>query len=545
MSKFLFHLKFSQKENYVHEHELYEVMRSRNLYQVQFEVRSNFKKRMRNIQISQKAHVNGFQNSRNIFIQKMKERMEQADMLRTKTSMLAQKSFARIDANDNKKVRRYVTLPPTPTARPEFPNLVQKMATPVEQPVSEISPSTIMSGMRSRRGTGTTRRSSSMSTQSSSFLANAPSPSMAATMYVDNTPMARLEKEREKNRNKAFLTSKVVVAGKRDTTTHFIKKQESGGDNILQDGSSNSSPYTDDTGSTRDDNFNDNTKEPRLELPIILESGHEPNELTETIKEHSKFKGCEELQETDNITKYSDSLFKQSDIPIKKESVPTKQKPFSTLTNSHVEDADRNDKHLNSFVHFPDNLATTENLDSDTASQKVVEWATAHKLLSKSVKEIEEEKTFRRLLIDRPSKWAFSHIHGNAMNDSGVLDLKFHAPHSQTFDIDRGKSRPLDKLSERLNSKPKVTLSLPAIETVKRKPLVSMEPGGLTPDGRLILTQGDYEEYLSGYRRARNMRLNLTKKKNKTLSKMVDNFRISSKLQLKDDTGILAVQSEC
>ena len=497
MSKFLFHLKFSQKENYVHEHELYEVMRSRNLYQVQFEVRSNFKKRMRNIQISEKAHENGFHNSRNIFIQKMKERKEQADKTRKITTKLAEKSFAKLFPKDNKIVRRYAT---------DFPNLIEKLATPVE-PLPEITPTTLSSARKSRRGTGNTRRTSS------SFLSNAPeSPSMAATMYVDDSSVAQLERTREKNRNNAFITSKVVVAGKTEPVTRYKENREE--EESLAE--SNSSKI----GRKSRSSSMDKMSMKLIDLTTIQESDREKRKYSET-----------------NIL----PTLRKTGIGPPKASSKTKTTRGSmqfldSLINE--DETTKSENQLSSFVHFPDHLTTTENLDSETASQKVVEWATAHNMLNKSDKDSAEEKTFRRLLIDRPSKWALSHIHGTAMNDSTMFETQTFNPNPELR-----KSKVVDFMSEK--SKPISTLSLPVIDSARRKPLVCMEPGALTPDGRLILTQGDYEDYLSGYRRARNMRLNLSKKKFTTLTRRVDKFHISPKQQLKDETRILAVQSEC
>ena len=515
MSKFLFHLRFSQKENYVHEHELYEVMRSRNLYQVQFEVRSSFKKRMRNIEISEKAHVNGFHNSRNIFVKKMKERREHADSIRDETTKQTQKSFARIDALGNKKVRRYVKLPPTPSARQDFPNLVQKLATPVEEPLPEISSATISPEIRSGRNTGRTRRTS-VSSQSS-LMENPVSPSMVATLY--ETPMIRRERERERLRNKFFVTAKAILAGKTEPTTRTIKEEEIGEEDKSSENSSKDAKESD----ISSDKISENHNETDLELPAIQEMNPELALKRETTNEMPKLQDIVEIPNIDN-TYASDMHF----------------------FDRQIEEEDRiQDKNVSS-IQFPDHLTTTENLDSETASQKVVEWATAHNLLnlSKSDKEAAEEKTFRRLLIDRPSKWAYSHIH--ALNESSMFENAFRASQSNKINTSfNTKTRELDYFTQKLKLKPKVTLSLPALDTVGRKPLVSMEPGGITPDGRLILTQGDYDKYLSGYRRARNMRLTKTRKKEKSLNRMVRNFHISPKLQLKDETRLFSVQSEC
>ena len=497
MSKFLFHVKFSDKDNYVHEHELYEVMRSRNLYQVQFEVRSTFKKRMRNIQISEKAHEMGFHNTRNIFIHKMKDRMEHAEKTRKITTRLAEKSFAKLFPKGEKKViRRYAA---------DFPNLIEKLATPVER-LPEITPTTLSSARKSRRGTATSRRTSS------SFLSNAPeTPSMAATLYVDNSTVGRFERTRESNRNKAVMSSKVVVAGKVEPVTRYKDNRHDEKDSFQENNSFKIGPKS------HSSSFD------KLSIKMADMNLAAMNEW----RNRDKRKNSETLLPSLNFT--SEKTQKASS---KRASMPF----LDSLVNK--DEATRNENHLESMGNFPDHLTTTENLDSETASQKVVEWATAHNMLNKSEKESEEEKTFRRLLIDRPSKWAYSHIHGPVMNDSSMFESQAFNPNPEHV-----KTKVVDFVPEKV--KPKSTISLPVIDSTRRKPLVCMEPGALTPDGRLILTQEDYDGYLSGYRRARNMRLNVSKKKFKALSKRVDKFHISPKQQLKDETRIFAVQSEC
>lgn len=132
-SRFMFHLKFSSTEDYVHEHELYELMRSRHLYQSQFGVRSNFKKIMRNIEISEKAQRYSFENSRKLFVQKMRERREQAAKF---------KSFASsLEAQGEKKpmARRYIPLQESTTVyTTELPVLVPPQTTKLEHVTETI-----------------------------------------------------------------------------------------------------------------------------------------------------------------------------------------------------------------------------------------------------------------------------------------------------------------------------------------------------------------------------------------------------------------------
>ncbi|KAK3596755.1 hypothetical protein CHS0354_038754 [Potamilus streckersoni] len=88
-----------------------------------------------------------------------------------------------------------------------------------------------------------------------------------------------------------------------------------------------------------------------------------------------------------------------------------------------------------------------------------------------------------------------------------------HIPRTDILDL---KEKP--KFMERLNSLPELSMST--------KPMVSMEIGSVTPDGRLILTKEDYDEYLNRFRRARDARLHRARRKSETLEQLVASFHV-------------------
>ncbi|KAK3090300.1 hypothetical protein FSP39_010748 [Pinctada imbricata] len=75
MSKFMFHLRFSREEDYLHKHELYEMLRSRNLYQVQFDLKKKLQKRIRAIELTEKVHAATFQSKKSLFLQDIQDKI--------------------------------------------------------------------------------------------------------------------------------------------------------------------------------------------------------------------------------------------------------------------------------------------------------------------------------------------------------------------------------------------------------------------------------------------------------------------------------------
>lgn len=76
MSKFMFHIRFSSEEDYLHQHELYEMLRSRNLYQVQFDLKKRLEKRIRSIEQAEKMHIATSQSKKTLFLQTVQERIK-------------------------------------------------------------------------------------------------------------------------------------------------------------------------------------------------------------------------------------------------------------------------------------------------------------------------------------------------------------------------------------------------------------------------------------------------------------------------------------
>ncbi|XP_060077248.1 uncharacterized protein LOC132556818 [Ylistrum balloti] len=81
MSKFMFHIQFSDQGRFLHEHEVYEMMRSRSLYQIQFDLKHKLHKRIRSLEQAEKMQISSFQKQRNVFLTKMLEKVAQRNKL--------------------------------------------------------------------------------------------------------------------------------------------------------------------------------------------------------------------------------------------------------------------------------------------------------------------------------------------------------------------------------------------------------------------------------------------------------------------------------
>jgi hypothetical protein len=77
MSRSLVHIRVSEKNNFLHEHEIFEMMKSRQLYQMQFDLKRKLEKRIRAIELAEKVHISTFQSKKNVFLNKMREKIRQ------------------------------------------------------------------------------------------------------------------------------------------------------------------------------------------------------------------------------------------------------------------------------------------------------------------------------------------------------------------------------------------------------------------------------------------------------------------------------------
>lgn len=458
-SRFMFHLKFSRKEDYLNEHELYEVMRSRNLYQTQFGVRSNFKKIMRNLYKDEKQTKYEFENTRKLFVQKMKERREQIDKLRKSTSNKL-KSLSTLQEKEQKKVERLYV--PLPQATATF---VYTGLPPIESTAHE------------NKYLQSSSQDDSDKPDGIGFLPPAPSPSMVATVYTDD-PRPKKEKpvsrDNEPVKEQQFLTSNVLVVGM--TGHQIITKKK-----------------------------------------VKPEKVHSENETVEQLPENedlaSQVQGLHITHEQDEKSVNSEHMFEQ------KARLGEGEAHVSTVC-------------LTNIIPAQFSLKKSKAIPSES---KVRFWAEQHGIME-SKDEIRKEADFQRLLIDRPSKWAMNHYYDSIVQ-SKILDFRLQNSEKALKRSFKRKSRQLDDLSEKLLLKQR--LSLPELNTTP-KPMVSLDPGGTTPDGRLILTKADYEDYLSDYRKARNVRLERSKKRNHVLQKKIEGFILEPKLCLRDDTCLRA-----
>lgn len=82
MSRSLVHIRVSEKNNFLHEHEIFEMMKSRQLYQMQFDLKRKLEKRIRAIELAEKVHISTFQSKKNVFLNKMREKIRQKNLRR-------------------------------------------------------------------------------------------------------------------------------------------------------------------------------------------------------------------------------------------------------------------------------------------------------------------------------------------------------------------------------------------------------------------------------------------------------------------------------
>jgi hypothetical protein len=82
MSRSLVHIRVSEKNNFLHEHEIFEMMKSRQLYQMQFDLKRKLEKRIRAIELAEKVQISTFQSKKNVFLNKMREKIRQKNLRR-------------------------------------------------------------------------------------------------------------------------------------------------------------------------------------------------------------------------------------------------------------------------------------------------------------------------------------------------------------------------------------------------------------------------------------------------------------------------------
>lgn len=453
-SRFLFHLKFSQTEDFVHEHELYEVMRSRNLYQTQFGVRSNFKKVMKNLAKDEKQRRYGFENTRKLFVQRMKERREQTDKLRKKTIGQLE-SLSSMQDKKERLERRYVPLPQSTIVYTAFP--------PIESQEIEENTNDTLNRFSADKPDGTT------------VFPATPSLSMVATVYSDVGNSIQNTEPSDRQKSTPLYKAKTLVVGKAGPQT--ITKEYPRSINLSKNNE------IDTITELMENELHDQLKSLKLEK----------SEQIETI--------CNADNDFENKTKLGEGKAQISTVSFT-DDLPTRLK-----------------------------FRKAKAIPSET---KVKVW-TEKRGVKENRMDIQKEADFQKFLIDRPSKWTLNNYGDIA--SSNMFDMRLQNSRWMLNGSFGKKSRQIDKLSEKLMLKQK--RSLPELNTAP-KPMVSLDPGGTTPDGKLILTMTDYQEYLSGYRKARDVRLERSKKRNRLLEKRIDNFKLEPKLCLRDNTRLLA-----
>ncbi|CAC5389641.1 unnamed protein product [Mytilus coruscus] len=98
MSKSSVHIRMSDKDIFLHEHEIFEMMKSRTLYQMQFDLRRKLEKRIRSIELAEKVHMSTFQSKKTLFLNKMREKIRQKNFKRFSTEIMRDSVEAETEA---------------------------------------------------------------------------------------------------------------------------------------------------------------------------------------------------------------------------------------------------------------------------------------------------------------------------------------------------------------------------------------------------------------------------------------------------------------
>ncbi|XP_071138816.1 uncharacterized protein [Mytilus edulis] len=97
MSKSSVHIRMSDKGSFLHEHEIFEMMKSRTLYQMQFDLKRKLEKRIRSIELAEKVHMSTFQSRKTLFLTKMREKIRQKNVKRFSTEIVRDSVEAEAD----------------------------------------------------------------------------------------------------------------------------------------------------------------------------------------------------------------------------------------------------------------------------------------------------------------------------------------------------------------------------------------------------------------------------------------------------------------
>lgn len=426
-SRFMFHVKFSQSEEYLNEHELYEIMRSRDLYQSQYALRLNFKKAKRNLAKDEKQTRYSFENSRNFFLRKMQERLGYAEKMRNRISEKINCLSQTEKKSETKRDNLINTI--TQNHRSELPPLanirkyikMKELYADENEPVKHLSVGNKLLSMRTTSALAT----------------------VCTSDYGHKRELNSPGAVRPSTEN---IVNRTLVAGRNSTNT--VSKN----------------------------------------IPVMI--------VTSECENDELNAGLENVQDKTLLAVAGTNGVK---------------------TSKHVNSKGRRMRNGRTLKFSTRFAPVVENIRGE---DKAKAWAMKYCLVTEGREEMLQEADMERLLIDRPSKWGVNHYHSTRFNISEEDEL-----HKSLSNVVQKKLREQSKLS------------LPDIHHTQ-KPMVTLEPGGTTPDGQLVLTKADYEAYLSKYRKARGIRLDRSKRKDKLLEKKIDTFRVEPGLCLRDETSI-------
>lgn len=454
MSKFMFHIRFSNEGEFLHEHEIYEMMRSRNLYQLQFDLRRKLEKKIRTIRAAEKLHVATFQSRKTLFLQKAQDKIKLRNNIDVpvdgERESETEKYLPTTRIPDDSKIDKWMenneNLIPEPVdENPDIKNTengneVQSVETDDTRRES-LTVTTAKVGLEFKGKSLSGRKSAGLNRSRNCFSEPAPSRPVNSNGNVQNTDVCD---------NMKSSSKKEKEDGKQEGYNNQINGEKE---------------------QKQDEHRNSNIKSSPKKDKVLKNEGP-----------YNKINGEKE----------------------------TKQKED---TNNDNEEKKQHEQEENTTKPRPLYLTSTSNLQR-----------TMTDLTTKSGIRSENGKISQGLLpkldcckpnvVKGRSKSSKNILSRASENGNKDLNMKTK---EITFMLDES-----DGSSEK---KPNLPPFLSNSENLVSKSLSRFEMGTVTPDGRILLTKDDYDQFLSKYRNAQKQRLRRSRRRSENLDQRVRDYR--------------------
>lgn len=451
MSKFMFHIRFSNEGEFLHEHEIYEMMRSRNLYQLQFDLRRKLEKKIRTIRAAEKLHVATFQSRKALFLQKAQDKIKLRNNIDVplEGEKETEKYLPTTRIPDDSKIDKWMenneNLIPEPVdENPDIKNTenvneVQGVETDDTRRES-LTVTTAKVGLEFKGKSLSGRKSAGLNRSRNCFSEPVPSRPVNSNENVQNTDVSDNVKSSVKKEKD----------GKQEVYNNQINRQKE---------------------QKQDEHRNSNIKSSAKKEKEAKHDGH--NNKTNGEKE------TKQKEDTNNVNEEK----KQHE----QEESTTKPRPLYLTSTSNLQ---RTMTDLSSKCGIrSENGKISQGLlpKLDCCKPNIVKGR------SKSSKNI------------------LSRASDNVDKDLNIKTKEI------TFMLDES-----DDSSEK---KPNLPPFLSNSENLVSKSLSRFEMGTVTPDGRILLTKDDYDQFLSKYRNAQKQRLRRSRRRSENLDQRVRDYR--------------------